>query len=116
MTRRPQAPGHLDVAARAKWLDLVGQLPDDEPATLDCLAAYCSAWGRMVAAELELAKTGTITKGLSGRKISPHFAVMQAERRAVRQLAAELRLTPRSKRRKRTDETDPILRLIAANK
>ena len=111
--RRPDPPTHLDDAARAKWLELLPALPDEQPATLDVFATYCAAWSRMMQAEQQIRSVGVVRKGMSGTKLSPWYAVLQAERRAVRQLANELRLTPKARaRRKDAASQDPILQLI----
>lgn len=115
MSRRPQPPKHLDADARAKWKELVGTLPDQEQGTLDALAAYCAAWSRMVVAEAKVAELGAVVKSPQGFPVAnPFLAVLQQERRAVRQWGETLRLTPksRSSRRKPDGGRDPILSLI----
>jgi P27 family predicted phage terminase small subunit len=113
--RRPKPPEHLDAAARAKWLEILPQSPDVERGTLDALAAYCAAWSRMIAAEAKVAELGPVVKSPQGfPQINPYLQVLAQERRAVRQWAEELKLTPKSRGRKKADdqEQDPILKLI----
>ena len=49
--RRPKPPVGLDAAAGEKWAELLPQLPDWEPATLDCLEQYSVAWSKWLAAK-----------------------------------------------------------------
>jgi P27 family predicted phage terminase small subunit len=114
--RRPKPPRHLDPDAQAKWKEIVAHLPDQEQGTLDALAAYCQAWSRMVAAEARVAELGAVVKSPQGfPAVNPYLSVLQQERRAVRQWAAELKLTPKSRstRRRSEEPQDPVLRLIA---
>jgi P27 family predicted phage terminase small subunit len=114
--RRPKPPEHLDEQAKVKWAETLPALPDVEPGTLDALAAYATAWSRMVAAEAKVAELGPVVKSPQGfPQINPYLQVLAQERRAVRQWAEELKLTPKARGRKRADDdepADPVLRLI----
>ena len=114
--RRPKPPEHLAAAARAKWGETLPALPDVERGSLDALAAYCAAWSRMIAAEAKVAELGPVVKSPQGFPVqNPYLSVLQQERRAVRQLATELRLTPKSRGRERADDreqADPLLRIL----
>jgi P27 family predicted phage terminase small subunit len=119
MTRRPTPPRHLDQRAKAKWKELVGDLPDMEQGTLDALTAYAAAWSRMVDAEHKVQELGTVVKSPTGfPTANPYLAILQAERRAVRQWGETLRLTPKAKGRRKTTEepADPILRIMNQRK
>jgi phage terminase small subunit len=85
-------PKNLDKTARAKWRELLPTLPDQEPGTLDALQQYCSAWSSWMSATDDQDKIRWS--------------------RCCRQWAQELRLSPKSKTAKRTDEKDPLLKLL----
>jgi P27 family predicted phage terminase small subunit len=115
MTKQPHPTKHLDAAATAKWKEILPTL-DTEPGTLDALAAYCAAWSRMIDAEAKVQELGAVVKSPQGFPVqNPYLAILQAERRAVRQWGETLKLTPktRSTRKPQADEpADPILRLV----
>jgi P27 family predicted phage terminase small subunit len=112
--RRPKPPEHLAAAARAKWGETLPALADIEPGTLDALATYCAAWSRMIEAEAKVRELGPVVKSPQGFPVvNPYLAVLQQERRACRQWAEELKLTPKSRGREKADhEPDPLLRLL----
>lgn len=114
--RRPAPPMHLDDAAKAKWRELVGSLPDQEQGTLDALAAYCSAWSQWTTAATKVAELGAVIRSAQGFAVqSPYVAIAAAAQRQMRQWAGELKMTPKSRSARRQDddsEQDPILRLI----
>lgn len=116
MTGRPTAPAHLDAGARTKWRELVGNLPDQSQGTLDALAAYCSAWSRWTAAELQVAALGTVVKSPQGAPVeNPYCKIAAQAQRQLRQWGETLRLTPKARgtRKQAEDQPqDPILRLI----
>lgn len=108
MSTTPNPPEHLDADACTKWQELVGSLPDQEQGTLDALSAYCQAWSRMVAAERRVAELGTVTKSPTGFPVqNPFLSILQAERRALRQWAVELRLTPAARAKGNRQQTKP---------
>ncbi len=115
MSRRPQSPKHLDETAAKKWREMLPTLADQEPGSLDALAAYCSAWSRWTAAEAKVQELGPVVKSPQGFPVqNPYVAIAAQAQRQMRQWASELKLTPKSKtRRKASEQTDPILRLIA---
>ena len=93
MTTDP--PKHLCKIGRAKWRELLPILEargDVDQGVLDLLSCYCQAWSRWLQAEDDQDRIRWL--------------------RAIRQLAGELRLTPKSRTAKPKDERDPILRLL----
>ena len=113
--KRPTPPRHLDAKARKKWKELVGDLLDFEQGTLDALTAYAAAWSRMVDAEQKVQELGTVIKSPQGFPVqNPYLAVLQNERRAVRQWSDSLKLNPKARGRRKVSEepSDPVLRLI----
>jgi len=117
MTRRPQAPKHLDVDAQAKWKELVGTLPDQEQATLDGLAAYCSAWSRWTAAESKVAELGPVVKSPQGfPTANPYVAIAQQAQRMMRQWGAELRLTPAARAKGQRAKQATALQILTRGK
>ena len=94
MTKAPRPPQHLDATARKKWREIMPQLPDNEPATLDLLTCYATAWSALLSSSDDQDRVRWM--------------------RAVRQIAAELGLSPKAKAPRRTAQQsdDPIFRLI----
>ena len=93
MTTDP--PKHLCKIGRANWRELLPILEargDVDPATLDLLTCYAASWSSWLSAESDQDRIRWL--------------------RALRQLAGELRLTPKSRTAKPKDERDPILRLL----
>jgi len=88
------APKNLDAAGRRKWREVLPILEargDVTAAELDLLNCYCLAWSSLLDATDDQDKVRWM--------------------RALRQLAGELRLTPRSRTAKPKSE-DPLLRLL----
>ena len=113
MTKRP--PKHLDKIAAKKWREILPQLADIEPGTLDALTAYCSAWSRWVDAESKVQALGPVVKSPQGFPVPNPFGAIAAQaQRQLRQWAGELKLTPKSRARKPDDQQshDPIFKLI----
>ena len=93
MTTDP--PKHLDKIGRAKWRELLPILEargDVDPAAVDLLTCYCQAWAALLGSDDDAAKIRWM--------------------RALRQLAAELRLSPKSRTVKPKDDRDPLLKLL----
>ncbi len=87
-------PPNLSAVAAEKWREILPSLPDSSPAALALLAVFCTALEN-----LELAKTD---------------AGKLRWTRAVRQLSAELRISPRARvTSTRLELRKPNLRLIA---
>lgn len=117
--KRPTPPRHLDARAKQKWKELVGDLPDLEQGTLDALTAYSAAWSRMIDAERHVQELGTVVKSPTGfPTANPYLGILQAERRAVRQWGETLKLTPKSRGRRKASEepSDPVLSIIGRRK
>ena len=122
MTRKPKPPAHLDEAAKQKWAELAPILQergDVGQGTLDALAAYCVAWSQWTAAQAKVAELGPVIKSAAGfAVVSPYVTVAAQAERRMRQWAAELKLTPKTRgsRRKAADddqgEGDGLLKLL----
>jgi P27 family predicted phage terminase small subunit len=95
------APKHLDKQARAKWAEVLPILNgrgNVDQGTLDALAAYCQAWSRWTAAEAQVNTLGAVVKSAAGFAVAnPYVAIAAAAQRQMRQWAAELRLTPKTR-------------------
>jgi P27 family predicted phage terminase small subunit len=113
-------PEHLDEQGRAKWLDVLAILQgrdDLDAGTLDALACYCSAWSTWILAEAQVKTVGLVVKSPAGFAIeNPYLGVARKAQVAMRQWAAELRLTPKSRKataqtRKAAEPAKPTLRL-----
>lgn len=102
--QRPVCPGHLDQVARNEWrrivpeLVAIGVIARIDTATL---AAYCQAFSRWVAAELELQEHGALTYVSETGVIRSHPAVRIASdaMTQMRIFAQEYGLTPASRAR-----------------
>jgi len=90
-----QPPKHLDKTARAKWRELVGTLPDQEPGTLLALEQIVFAWAKWLSADDDDQRLRWS--------------------RCCRQWAGELKLTPKHRLSCRTKarlDEDPVSRLL----
>ncbi len=117
--RHPKAPEHLDETARRKWKEIIPQLPDLGPGTLDAASAYCQAFSRWTQAEAEIQRIGAVVRSSGGTAaVSPFVTVAAQAQRQMRQWANELKLTPKSRTRRKKDTeeepSDPIVRLLRA--
>ena len=120
MNREP--PAHLDDEAKAKWGEVAGILDGRgdtlDAGTLDGVTAYAVAWSQWLAAQAKVLELGPVIKSAAGFAIvSPYVAVAAQAERRMRQWAAELKLTPKTRgasRRKADDEGDQggLLRLL----
>jgi P27 family predicted phage terminase small subunit len=103
----PRAPAWLAKHARAEWKRVSPILTERRTLTdadLGCLEAYCAAVGLM-----RLAQKTIDAEGLTmGSRKHPAVAIQADAMTQVRQLAAELGLTPvsRSRPAMRDDDTD----------
>lgn len=89
----PRAPAWLSKAAAAEWRKVAAILVERDVLTegdLGTLAAYCDAFGQLVDASRQITADGLV---LDGKK-HPLLGTQIAARNQVRQLAAELGLTP----------------------
>ena len=96
-------PAELTGDARVEWdriapvLSGMGVLTHADQALL---AAYCLAWGRMLHAERELAKTGEVVKSPSGYPIqNPWLAVCNRAGKDMKGYAEQLGLSPTARGR-----------------
>ncbi len=100
-TAAPEMPGHLSGEAKAEWERMVPELISMGLLTkLDraALAGYCTAWGRHVEAEAELAANGmTIETPTGHSKTSPFLAISRQEREIMKKFLLEFGLTPASR-------------------
>src|SRR5688572_27106167 len=88
----PTCPKHLDKLARAEWRRIVpglaklGLLTRVDRAAL---AAYCVSYGRWVAAERELTKSGLTVKSPNGyEQKSPHLSIADKALEQMRRFAS----------------------------
>jgi P27 family predicted phage terminase small subunit len=72
----PDAPAHLDDVARAKWIEIVGEIDNRDQGVLDLLQLYCCTWSRWREAEAKVVELGTIIKSPSGYPVQcPYLAI-----------------------------------------
>jgi P27 family predicted phage terminase small subunit len=94
----PRPPSWLAKEAKAEWRKVAPILVERNVLTegdLGALAAYCDAIGQLVAANAIIAAEGMVVGG----KKHPLITTTVAARNQIRQLAAELGLTPISRSR-----------------
>lgn len=94
----PPPPSWLAKDARAEWRRVAPILVERDVLTegdLGALAAYCDAVGQLIAASRQIAVDGMVIAG----KKHPLMTTTVAARNQIRQLAAELGLTPISRSR-----------------
>lgn len=94
----PRPPTWLSKDAKAEWRKVAPILVERDVLTegdLGALAAYCDAVGQLVAASRQIAVDGMVVGG----KKHPLITTTVAARNQIRQLAAELGLTPISRSR-----------------
>lgn len=90
-------PSTLDSTGAAKWRDLVpilqgrGNVSAGDLTALECL---CAAWSLWQDAQAQVADGGLVANG----KENPVLGVSRKAQVAIRQWAAELRLTPKSRK------------------
>lgn len=121
----PTCPSHLDADAKKEWkrisreLTTLGLLTSVDRAAL---AAYCAAYSRWVAAELNIQKFGTVIKSpKSGFPIqNPYVSVANTALDHLRKFAAEFGLTPASRTRLQVEprqnqkDSDPFAAFMAS--
>lgn len=98
VTDVPRPPSWLTKEAKAEWRKVAPILVERDVLTegdLGALAAYCDAVGQLVAASAIIAAEGMVVAG----KKHPLITTTVAARNQIRQLAAELGLTPISRSR-----------------
>lgn len=99
----PTAPSFLSDEARKEWRRMgkhllgMGLVTEIDKAML---AAYCSAWGRLVDAEAKLAATGSVIKAPSGFIVqSPYLAIVNKAIEQLTKIAPEFGMSPSSRTR-----------------
>ena len=108
---RPTCPAWLLPEAKREWrrvvpeLEALGMLTAIDRASL---SAYCQSWGRMVEAEEQVNRYGSILKSKNSDyvQVSPYETLRRHNAQAVRAFATEFGLTPSS--RSRLSLTPPI--------
>lgn len=113
----PERPAHLQGEALAEWDRITGQLVAlGIVSRIDraALAGYCSAWGRMVAAEATIAAEGlTIATGEGMVRQHPAVRIAVEAASEVRRFAAEFGMTPSSRRNVKASADDDGLGTLA---
>ncbi len=108
-------PEHLDPTAVAKWRELAPMLDTAQPGVADALAAYCMAWSRWTAAEGKVSELGAVVKSAAGFAMAnPYVAIAAAASRQLRQWAAELQITPKTRDRKQEGGEVSAVELLLA--
>ncbi len=96
-------PEHLSEPARKEWSRVIKELAEAGIlAKLDrgTLAAYCQTYARWAEAEAKLAELGPVVKSPSGfPTANPYLTVCNTALRLMKTYAAELGLTPASRKR-----------------
>ncbi len=95
-------PPSLDDAAAEKWSEVLPILQargDVSQGDLDCLSLYCSSWSLWTAAQQQVASLGVVIKTVAGFPAeNPYLGIARKAQVALRQWAAELKLTPKSRK------------------
>ncbi len=95
-------PPTLDTAAAEKWREVLPILQsrgDVCQGDLDALALYASAWSLWTAAQAQVAALGLVCKSPAGFPVeNPYLGIGRKAQVALRQWAAELKLTPKSRK------------------
>jgi P27 family predicted phage terminase small subunit len=104
-------PEHLDQQARQKWAAvyslLEGRGDELDTGTLDALTAYVVAWSQWMAAQEKVAELGPVIKSAAGFAIvSPYVTVAAQAERRMRQWAAELKLTPKTRGKAKAEQPE----------
>jgi P27 family predicted phage terminase small subunit len=98
----PPAPAYLGDIGRLEWqrtgalLIAAGTLSETD---LAVLAVYCLNLDLLVRAQGEIERNGMTIEGVRGRVRNPALAVVSGTTAAIRSLASELGLTPKSRAR-----------------
>ena len=97
------APSWLSKAAAAEWARVYGEMARIGLVTkLDrvALAAYCTAYARLKAAEADIEERGPIIlQGTVNEKANPSVNIADQAMQRIRQLCQEFGLTPSSRSR-----------------
>lgn len=109
----PRPPSWLTKEAKAEWRKVAPILVERNVLTegdLGALAAYCDAFGQLIAASRQIDADGMVVGGKKHALITTTVAA----RNQIRQLAAELGLTPISRSRpavREYDDADELLNM-----
>jgi P27 family predicted phage terminase small subunit len=94
----PEAPEWLPEEARAEWDRVVPELARLDllkPVDRSALTAYCLTWDRLVQAQREMERDGSVlSENSQGRVRHPAVAVIEAASKELRAWAGEFGLTP----------------------
>ena len=120
-SRLPHCPDHLDQLAQKEWNRLVKILTGMRVLTeadYIALANLCQAYSTLIAAQIQLNKTGILYKTKSGYvQQSPLLGIITAQTTIVNNLLREFGLTPSSRTRiavaQPADEHDEFAMLAA---
>ncbi len=104
----PKAPAWLPAAGKAEWKRvapiLVHERSTLSKADLPILAAYCAAFSEIQMATAIIEKEGCTFTGNTGPKRHPAVGIRAAAMTQMRQLGAELGLTPASRNKTSAQE------------
>jgi len=99
----PAPPEWMSDEGREEWLRVLPVLYCERrtlaQVDLGVFAVYCEAYGTVVQATRQIREEGLTFKGPSGLKRNPAIGIRDAAANQVRQMAAELGLTPASRGR-----------------
>lgn len=98
----PDAPDHLDKAAREEWNRVVPILFRVRIMTdLDvaALASYCQAYGRWVEAEEHISEEGCVVIWKGFPMQNPYLSIANKAMEQIRQFMSEMGMTPSSRSR-----------------
>jgi P27 family predicted phage terminase small subunit len=111
LARIPPPPSWLSKAAKAEWVRCAPHLSERNVITeadLGSLEAYCSAKGRLVAAERVIERDGITIVGKDGQCVKhPAVSVADAASATLRAIGMQLGLTPASRRKAARSEEAP---------
>jgi P27 family predicted phage terminase small subunit len=115
----PQAPGHLNDAAKEEWDRMAPELYDIGLLTkidIAALEAYCTAYARWIEAEDKIREGGMLVNAPSGYPIqTPYLSIANKAIDQIKAFLTEFGMTPSSRSRisvgtgkKKTSEWDDI--------
>jgi P27 family predicted phage terminase small subunit len=102
MTKVPAAPSWLSRLGKSEWRKVAAILIERKHLTdadLGTLAAYADALSQLAASTGQVNREGMVVKTPNGLRKHPAISIQINARNQVRQLAAELGLTPVSRSR-----------------
>src|SRR4051812_5206549 len=91
-------PSRLNGIAAEEWDRITKERPDLLEMDSQTVAAYCLAVGTMWEADESLASEGMVVDTIKGNKVAnPYLGIRNAAANNVKNLAAQLGLTPKSR-------------------